>query len=193
MSLKIKSRAISRALRGIKDLSKLDEIQINKIRTLSISGRLTGRRKKVFEREINEVLKYLTNLKKFEVRAKVKKGDYLNIDISLLNKENIKWLTLNNVDLSKTDFTEMLKDNHIIEYINLGNCNIRDVSFLKQIQGIEIYIRLENNPIAKKFAKDILRISQKTGCINIYNCEEILAEYEEAEKEGIEIPRFLFW
>lgn len=47
MGLKIKSKIISSALGGVKDLSKLDETQIREIEELSISDVLIGRRKRI--------------------------------------------------------------------------------------------------------------------------------------------------
>lgn len=192
MGFKIKSKIISSALGGVKDLSKLDETQIRKIEKLSISGVLIGRRKRIFEKEINEVLRNLTKLKELEVTAVVKKGDFINIDLTSLNGENIEWLTLNSVDLSKTNFEEILKNNNVIKCLHLRNCNIRDVSFLEQISEKDIYIDLEENPISKDFARFILGLSQKTSSINMYNCEELLSEYERLESEGINIPRIFF-
>lgn len=140
MGFKIKSKIISSALGGVKDLSRLDETQIREIEELNISAVLIGRRKRIFEKEINEVLRYLTNLKKLEVRAMVEEGDFINIDLTSLNGENIESLTLDSVDLSKTKFEEILKNNNVIKYLHLSNCNIRDVSFLEQISEKDIYI-----------------------------------------------------
>lgn len=189
MDYEISSYTLSSALGEIENLNEIEE-DIQEVRISTRKEFLQKRRDTTFERELNEVLKYLKNLKMLIINNSSKdEKDKFDIDINSGISKQLETLRLKGINLGTADLDRFFREHPYINNLALNDCNISNIDFLKSVPDGVTGISLGKNPISAEFADDILRLRQERfKILDIRGCEEVLAEFE---KRGFEFSELL--
>lgn len=189
MDYEISSYTLSSALGDIDNLNEIEE-DIEEVRISTRKDFLQKRGDTTFERELNEVLKYLEKLKKLTINNSSKEeNSKFDIDINSGISEQLELLSLRGINLGATDLDKFFREHHNINSLSLNDCNISNIEFLNTVPDGVIVMSLANNPISAECADDILRLRQERfRTLDIRGCEEVFAEFE---KRGFEFSEFL--
>ena len=189
MDYEINSYTLSSALGEIGNLNEIEE-DIEEVRISTRKEFLQKRKDTTFERELNEVLKYLKKLKMLIINNSSKdEKDKFDIDINSGISEQLETLRLKGINLGTADLDRFFREHPYINNLALNDCNISNIDFLKSVPDGVTGISLGKNPISAEFADDILRLRQERfKILDIRGCEEVLAEFE---KRGFEFSELL--
>lgn len=188
MDYEISSYTLSSALGVIDNLNEMEDIE--EVRISTRKDFLQKRGDITFERELNEVLKYLEKLKKLTINnsSKEENGKF-DIDINSGISEQLELLRLRGINLGATDLDKFFREHPNINNLSLYDCNISNIEFLNSVPDGVTVMSLANNPISAECADDILKLRQgRFRTLDIKGCEEVLAEFE---KRGFEFSEFL--
>ena len=189
MDYEISSYTLSSALGEIENLNEIEE-DIEEVKISTRKEFLQKRRDTTFERELNEVLRYLEKLKILIINNRSKdENDKFDIDINSGISEQLETLRLKGINLGTVDLDRFFREHPYINNLALNDCNISNIDFLKSVPDSVTGMSLGKNPIPAEFADDILRLRQERfKILDIRGCEEVLAEFE---KRGFEFSEFL--
>ncbi|WXR62466.1 leucine-rich repeat domain-containing protein [Peptostreptococcaceae bacterium AGR-M142] len=64
----------------------------------------------------------------------------------LANKENLVCFSMSNVDMDESKLKELCKDKKTFDYLELSNCNLKNLDFINDLESLDI-LNISNNKI----------------------------------------------